>query len=150
MPDNTVTIVGNIARDPELRFTASGIARANFSVAVNRRWRDGSEWKEETSFFNVTAWRDLGEHVAESIRKGMRVILSGRLVQRSWETPEGERRSVVEIQCDDIGPSLRWATAQVTRVERHDGQAGPPNSVGGRQNQQQQSSYGYDEAEEPF
>ncbi len=125
---NTVTIIGNITRDPELRFTPSGQATATFGVAVNRRWqnRQTQEWEEATSFFDVVCWRDLADNVSESLTKGARVIVSGRLEQRSWENQDGEKRSKVEIVADEIGPSLRWATAQVTKTDRRspDGQAG--------------------------
>ena len=118
---NNVTLIGNLVDDPELRFTPSGVALAKIRLAVNRRWRgqDG-EWQEDTSFFNGTVWREQAETVAESLQKGMRVIVTGRLEQRSWETQEGDRRSVVEIQIDEIGPSLRWATATVNKTQRSD------------------------------
>ena len=105
---NSVTLVGNLVEDPELRFTASGVAMARIRIAVSRRYqdRDGT-WQEESSFFGGTVWRDHAENVAESLTKGTRVILSGRLKQRSWETNEGEKRSVVEIDIQEIGPSLR-------------------------------------------
>ena len=123
MPDNTVTVVGNLVEDPELRFTPSGVARAHLRLAVNRRWRNRNtnEWEEEASFFSGTCWRELAENVSESLQKGSRVIVTGRLQQRSWETQEGERRSMVEISIDEIGPSLRWATASVTRSPRQGG-----------------------------
>lgn len=120
MADNTVTLVGNITSDPELRFTPSGMAVASFTVAVNRRYRtpDGN-WEDKLDgFFNCSCWRDLAEHVAESLTKGMRVIVTGRLNQRSWEDKEGNRRTAVEIQVDEIGPSLRFATASVTKSSR--------------------------------
>ncbi len=122
---NSVTLIGNLVDDPELRFTPSGVALAKIRMAVNRRWRgqDG-EWQEDTSFFNGTVWREQAETVAESLQKGTRVIVSGRLEQRSWETPEGDRRSVVEIQIDEIGPSLRWATATVNKTQRSDNWSG--------------------------
>ncbi len=127
---NTVTIIGNITRDPELRFTPSGQATASFGVAVNRRWqnRQTQEWEEATSFFDVVCWRDLADNVSESLTKGARVIVSGRLEQRSWEGQDGEKRSKVEIIADEVGPSLRWATAQVTKTDRRspDGQAAGP------------------------
>ena len=118
--DNSVTLVGNITRDPEIRYTANGAAKASFGVAVSRRWqnRNTQEWEEQTSFFNVVCWREMAENVAESLGKGSRVVVTGRLEQRSWETENGEKRSVVEIVADDIGPSLRWATAEVRRNER--------------------------------
>ena len=118
-PGNTVTIVGNATREPELRFTASGQAVATFGVAVNRRWQNrNNEWEESTSFFDVTCWAQLAENVAESVPKGGRVVVTGRLDQRSWETQEGDKRSKVDIVADDVAPSLRWATAQITKNER--------------------------------
>ena len=134
MADNSVTVVGNVTRDPELRYTAGGAAKAVFGLAVNRRWqnRQTQEWEEQVSFFNVVAWREMAENVAESIAKGSRVVVTGRLDQRSWETENGEKRSVIEINADDIGPSLRWATAQITRNERRGGDfAGPGGGSGG-------------------
>ena len=120
---NTVTVVGNITRDPELRFTNTGQATATFGLAVNRRWqnRQNQEWEEATSFFDVVCWREMAENASESLEKGSRVIVTGRLEQRSWETPEGDKRSKIEIVADEIGPSLRWATAQVVRNERKAG-----------------------------
>jgi single-strand DNA-binding protein len=119
---NNVTVIGNLTMDPELRFTASGVAMANISVADSRRYQDrNNEWQEETSFFRGTCWRDVAENVAESLSKGSRVIISGRLKQRTWETNEGEKRNVVELDIQDIGPSLRWATAAVTRTPRSEG-----------------------------
>ena len=110
--DNTVTITGNATREPELRYTPSGQAVASFGVAVNRRWqnRQTQEWEEAVSFFDVTAWSQLAENIAESVAKGTRVTVTGRLDQRSWETPEGDKRSKIEIVADDIAVSLRWAT----------------------------------------
>jgi single-strand DNA-binding protein len=124
MVDNSVTLIGNLVDDPELRFTPSGVAMAKIRFAVSRRYQRNGEWQEETSFFNGTCWREMAESVAESLQKGMRVIVSGRLEQRSWETQEGERRSVVEVTVDDVGPSLRWATAAVTRTPRSGGDYG--------------------------
>ena len=116
---NSVTLVGNLVEDPELRFTASGVAMARIRIAVSRRYQDrDGNWQEESSFFGGTVWRDYAENVAESLTKGTRVMLSGRLKQRQWETNEGEKRSVVEIDIQEIGPSLRWATASVTRTPR--------------------------------
>ena len=117
---NNVTLVGNITRDPELRFTPSGQATATFGLAVNRRWQDrqSGEWQEATSFFDVVCWREMAENASESLGRGARVIVSGRLEQRSWENQEGEKRSKVEVVADEIGPSLRWATAAVTKNER--------------------------------
>ena len=147
---NTVELIGNITRDPELRFTPSGAAVANFGLAVNRRWRNQqtNEWDEQVSFFDVVCWRELAENVAESLTKGSRVMVSGRLDQRSWETDNGEKRSKVEVVADEIGPSLRWATAQVTRNERRDGGSGggfdsAPPPV-------EPPAAGYNDDEEPF
>ena len=153
---NSVHVVGNITRDPELRFTPTGQARATFGLAVNRRWqnRQTQEWEEATSFFDVTCWGDLGDNVSESLSKGSRVVVIGRLEQRSWETPEGDKRSKVEIIADEVGPSLRWATAQVTRTERKGPGEGGYSGGGGQQNRPAPNTppagdnYGYDE--EPF
>jgi single-strand DNA-binding protein len=119
---SNVTLIGNLVDDPELRFTPSGVAMAKIRMAVNRRWRDqAGEWQENTSFFTGTVWREQAEQAAESLQKGARVIVTGRLEQRSWETEQGEKRSVVEVQIDEIGPSLRWATATVNKTQRQDG-----------------------------
>lgn len=132
--DNSVTIVGNLTRDPELRFTQSGQARATLGVAVNRRWqnRQTNEWEEQVSFFNVVCWREMAENVSESLTRGTRVMVSGRLEQRSWDTQEGDKRSVVEIVADEIGPSLRWAAAEVRRNERNDNSGGGYQQGGGQ------------------
>lgn len=129
---NSITIVGNITRDPELRFTPSGQANARLGVAVNRRWQDrnSGEWQEATSFFDVIAWRELAENVNESLKKGARVIVTGRLEQRTWEQ-EGNKRSVVEIIADEIAPSLRWATAKVEKTERRGGDQGGGGGASG-------------------
>ena len=134
MPDSTVTIIGNLTRDPEIRYTTGGAAKASFGVAVSRRWqnRQSNEWEEQTSFFNVVAWRQLAENVGASLGKGSRVVVSGRLEQRSWETDQGEKRSIVEIVADDVAPSLRFATAEVHKVER----SGPDGGGGGGQRRQ--------------
>jgi single-strand DNA-binding protein len=119
---NSVTLVGNLVEDPELRFTASGVAMARIRIAVNRRWRDNNnEWQEDTSFFGGTCWRDVAENVAESLTKGDRVFITGRLEQRNWETNDGEKRSIIEVRIDEVGPSLRWATAQVTKTPKSGG-----------------------------
>lgn len=118
---SNITLIGNLVDDPELRFTPSGVAMAKIRMAVNRRWRDQSgEWQENTSFFTGTIWREQAEQAAESLQKGARVIVTGRLEQRSWENEQGEKRSVVEVQVDEIGPSLRWATATVNKTQRQD------------------------------
>ena len=118
--DNTVSIVGNLTREPELRFTPNGQATATFGIAVNRTWTDrqSQERRESTSFFDVVCWGSLAENAATSLARGIRVIVMGRLDQRSWETQEGERRSKVEITAEEIAPSLRWATVHVTKNER--------------------------------
>jgi single-strand DNA-binding protein len=133
MADNTITVVGNITRDPELRFTAGGKGVASFGIAVNRRYQVNGEWQEKVSFFNVVAWDSLGENAAASLNKGSRVIVTGRLEQRDYETKEGEKRSVVEIVADEVGPSLRWARAEVERTQRSggDGASGGGSSSGG-------------------
>ena len=115
---NNVTLVGNLTRDPELRYTASGRGVATFGLAVNRRYQSNGEWQEQTSFFNVVCWGDLGENCAASLAKGSRAIVTGRLEQRSWETNDGEKRTVVEVVAAEVGPSLRWAQAEVERNER--------------------------------
>lgn len=131
--DNTCTITGNATREPELRFTPSGQAVASFGVAVNRRWqnRQTQEWEEAVSFFDVTCWAQLAENVAESVSKGTRVTVAGRLDQRSWETQDGDKRSKVEIVADDVAVSLRWATAEVMKNERSNNFGGDaPRSSG--------------------
>lgn len=130
MADAQVTLVGTTGKDPELRFTGSGSAVASFSMAVNRRYQVSGEWKEETSWFDVVAWGSLAENVAASVTKGTRVIVSGRLNQRSWESKEGEKRYAVEVVADAIGPELRFATAEVARVERSQAESKPsrPNA----------------------
>ena len=120
--DNQVMVVGNLTDDPELRFTANGAAVANFRLAVTPRMREGDQWKDgETSFFRVNVWRQQAENVAETLTKGSRCIVVGRLRMRNWETPEGEKRSVTEIEADEIGPSLKFATAKVERSSRGGG-----------------------------
>ena len=117
---NSTTITGNLTREPEIRYTRDGQPTTQFGVAVNRRWQDRAtqEWQESTSFVDVVCWRDLAENAALTLTKGMRVVVTGRLEQRSWETEEGEHRTKVEITADEIGPSLRFATAEVHKVER--------------------------------
>jgi single-strand DNA-binding protein len=118
--DNQITIVGNLTDDPELRYTANGAAVANFRVAHSTRIRDAAgNWTDgDTSFFTVNCWRSLAENAAESLTRGTRVVVTGRLKQRSWENQEGEKRTVVEIEADELGPSLRWATARVEKTSR--------------------------------
>ncbi len=167
--DNSVSLVGNITRDPELRFTPSGQAVASFGLAVNRRWqnRQTNEWEEATSFFDVTCWAQMAENIAESLGRGTRVVVTGRLQQRSWETQEGDKRSKVEVVADEVAPSLRWATAQVVKNDKRGpgdggGSGGSGGSSGGDGNVSGQpaagqsagaggsgSGGGYD-SEEPF
>jgi single-strand DNA-binding protein len=131
--DTTLTIIGNLTADPELRFTPGGAAVASFTVASTPRTydREANEWKDgQALFMRCSAWRQMGENVAESLSKGDRVMVSGRLQQRSYETKEGEKRTVIELQVDEVGPSLKWATAKVQRAQRgsrqeHYGSSGP-------------------------
>ncbi|WP_314900562.1 single-stranded DNA-binding protein [Actinomyces naeslundii] len=144
--DTIITIVGNLTADPEMRFTPSGAAVASFTVASTPRTfdRQAGEWKDgETLFMRCSIWRDAAENVAESLTKGTRVIVQGRLVQRSYTTREGENRTVVEMQVDEIGPSLRYAKAQVTRQPRGGGQGGFGNQNQGGYNQGGPQQGGY-------
>src|SRR6056297_3862354 len=129
--ENSVTLVGNLTRDPELRYTTGGRGVASFGLAVNRRYQVNGEWQEQVSFFNIVAWADLGENAAASLNKGNRVIVTGRLEQRSYETREGEKRNVTEVIADDLGPSLRWAQAQVERISRDSAGGGSGGGGGG-------------------
>ena len=138
--DTVITVIGNLTADPELRWTQSGAAVADFTVASTPRTydRNAGEWRDgDTLFMRCSVWRETAENVAESLRKGMRVIVQGRLTQRSYDTQQGERRTVVELQVDEIGPSLRRARAQVTRTA--------PSGGGGYQsdNRGQQQGGGY-------
>ena len=131
--DNQVMLVGNLTDDPELRFTPTGAAVANFRLAVTPRVREGDSWKDgETSFFRINVWRQQAENVAETLQKGTRCIVVGRLRTRSWETPEGEKRSKIEVVADEVGPSLRWATAEIRKNDRRGpGEGGGQNMNGG-------------------
>lgn len=132
--ETTITVIGNLTSDPELRFTPAGAAVANFTVASTPRTFDknANEWKDgETLFLRCSVWREAAENVAESLTKGMRVIISGRLGSRSYETKEGEKRTVIELEVDEIGPSLRYANAKVNRTQRNGnsgGQQQPPQT----------------------
>ncbi len=152
MADNSVTLVGNLTKDPELRFTTGGRGVASFGLAVNRRYQVNGEWQDQTSYFNIVAWGQLGENVASSLTKGMRVVVSGRLEQRDYQNREGEKRTAIEINADEIGPSLRWATASVERNPR--GEGGQGGYSGGRSAQAPKASGGGDDYfpadEEPF
>ena len=145
--DTVITIVGNLTADPELRFTPSGAAVANFTVASTPRTfdRQANEWKDgDTLFMRCSVWRDAAENVAESLHRGTRVIVQGRLKSRSYETKEGEKRTVVEMDVDEVGPSLRYASAKVTKAERSSPQQqqdqrqqmGDPWATGGQPQQQ--------------
>ena len=128
--ETVITVVGNLTGDPELRFTPSGAAVANFTIANTPRIfdRQTNEWKDgDTLFLNCSIWRQAAENVAESLQKGMRVVAQGRLKQRSYETREGEKRTVVELDVEEVGPSLKYATAKVARVQR----SGPGGGGGG-------------------
>jgi single-strand DNA-binding protein len=127
--DNQVVLVGNLTADPELKFTSNGVAVANFRLAVTPRVRDGDNWRDgDTSFFRVNVWRQQATNIADTLQKGMRVVVVGRLRMRSWETPEGDKRQVVEVTAEEIGPSLRWATAKPERLTKPNGkQAGQFN-----------------------
>lgn len=130
--ETTTTVIGNLTNDPELRFTPSGSAVANFTIASTPRTfdRQANEWKDgETLFLRASVWREAAENVAESLTKGMRVIVSGRLKSRSYETKEGEKRTVIELEVDEIGPSLRYANAKVNRTQRNGGGFGGGQSA---------------------
>jgi single-strand DNA-binding protein len=129
--ENSVTLVGNLTRDPELRYTTGGRGVASFGLAVNRRFQRNGEWEEQVSFFNVVAWGDLGENAAASLAKGNRIVVSGRLEQRNYETREGEKRNVVEVIADELGPSLRWAQVQIERISRDAADGGGGAGGGG-------------------
>jgi single-strand DNA-binding protein len=132
MPDTFVSLVGNLTDDPEVRFTPAGTQVGSFRLAVTPRVREGEQWKDgDTSFFRINVWRELAANAAESLHKGDRALVLGRLKSRSWETPEGERRSVVEVEAEELGPSLKWATATVERASR---KAGNGPTKGGRFN----------------
>src|SRR5690625_2467020 len=122
--ETQITVVGNLVDDPELRFTANGVAVANFRVASTPRTfdRQAGEWKDgEAMFLTCTVWRQYAENIAETLTKGMRVVVQGRLKQRSFETQQGEKRTVFEVDVDEVGPALRYATAKVTRTQRKGG-----------------------------
>jgi single-strand DNA-binding protein len=134
--DTTITVIGNLTDDPELRFTPSGAAVAKFRVASTPRFLDraSGEWKDgEPLFLSCNVWRQAAENVAESLQRGARVIVSGRLRQRSYETREGEKRTVIELEVDEIGPSLRYATAKVQKMSRSGGGGGGFGASGGGQ-----------------
>jgi single-strand DNA-binding protein len=136
--DNHTTIVGNLVEDPELRFTNNGIAVANLRVAVTQRVQQDGQWRDgETNFFKVNVWRDQAEHLADSLTKGDRVMVTGHLRQRSWETPDGEKPSVTELEAEEVEASLKWATAKVERSS----QRGNGERSSGRQRQAERSDF---------
>ncbi len=151
---NTVNIVGNVTRDPELRYTPNGASVTNFSVAWNRRYERNGQQVEEVSYFDVTCWGTLADNVAASLTKGTRVMVTGQLEQRSWDTPDGQKRSKVEIKADDVAPSLRWASVDITRNPRDDNFGGAAPMGGGNaapaQPQQSAPAQNYNYDEEPF
>lgn len=156
MPDNSVTLIGNVIRPPEMRYTTSGMPSTTLGLAVSRRWQNkqSNEWEEQTSFFDCVAYGSTAENICSSVDKGTRVILSGRMEQRSWEDKEsGAKRSKVEVLIDDIGPSLRWAEAEVTRNPKKEGGSysggGSSGNSGGGQRQAASAGAGYDD-ESPF
>lgn len=159
--DNNVSVVGNLVRDPELRFTPSGQATCSFGLAVNRSWTDKAtnERREETSFLDVVCWGQLAENVAQSLTRGSRAVVTGALEQRSWENDSGEKRSKIEIKADEVAPSLKWATVTVVKNERQQGGQAPAQAAqparaaarsngGGRQAAPTTADYQYEE--EPF
>ena len=149
--DTVITVIGNLTADPELRFTPSGAAVANFTVASTPRTfdRQTNEWKDgEALFLRCAIWREAAENVAESLTRGARVVVSGRLKQRSFETKEGEKRTVIELDVDEIGPSLRYATAKVTKASRGGGGGGW--SGGGQQGGGQQGQQGGGQQDDPW
>jgi single-strand DNA-binding protein len=130
--ETIITVVGNLTADPELRYTQSGLAVANFTIASTPRTfdRQANDWKDgEALFLRASCWREFAEHVASSLTKGSRVVATGRLKQRSYETKEGEKRTAIELEIDEIGPSLRYATAQVTRASGGSGGSSRPQAV---------------------
>jgi single-strand DNA-binding protein len=151
MADNSITLVGNLTRDPELRFTTGGRGVASFGIAVGRRYQVNGEWQEQTSYFNITAWGQLGENAAATLTKGTRVVVTGRLEQREYTTRDGDKRTAIEVVADELGPSLRWATAQVERTPRGEGGgAGAGGSRAARPAGNQPDEQFYAGDEEPF
>jgi single-strand DNA-binding protein len=151
--DTTITVVGNLTADPELRFTPSGAAVANFTVASTPRIfdRQSSEWKDgEALFLRCNIWREAAENVAESLTRGSRVIVTGRLKQRSFETREGEKRTVFEVEVEEIGPSLKYATAKVNKANRSGGGGGGFGGGGGNSRPAANSGGGSAPAEDPW
>ncbi|BCJ53277.1 single-stranded DNA-binding protein [Actinoplanes sp. NBRC 14428] len=151
--ETTITVVGNLTDDPELRFTPSGAAVAKFRIASTPRTldRQSGEWKDgEPLFLACNIWRDAAEHVAESLQRGARVIVQGRLRQRSYETREGEKRTVYELEVDEIGPSLRYATAKVQKMSRSGGGGGGFGGGGGGNRQSSGGGGGGNNFDDPW
>ena len=149
--ETIITVVGNLTSDPELRYTQNGLAVANFTIASTPRTFDraSNDWKDgEALFLRASVWREFAEHVAGSLTKGMRVVATGRLRQRSYETKEGEKRTSIELEVDEIGPSLRYATAKVNKVSRGDGGGG--GGFGGGGGQQSRGGGGGAPADDPW
>lgn len=153
---NQVTVVGNLTRDPELSFTASGMALAKISVAHNHRWfnKKTNDWDEKVSYFNGVIWGALAENVAESLTKGLRVVVTGRLDLQQWESKDGDKRSKVEIVVDTIAPDLTFATAVVTRVQSNNDSGSQGGSSGRtsakRKPREEPAREDYSDSEEPF
>ena len=126
---NSINVVGNLTGDPELRFTQNGTAMVSGSIASNRRYQVNGEWQEQTSFFNFTAWRELAENIASTMSKGMRVVATGRMEQKDWTDKDGNKRTSYDLVLDEIGPSLRWATAVVTKVDKNGSSHSSPSVV---------------------
>ncbi len=148
MASNSITVVGNLTRDPELRFTQSGKPTVTLGLDVNRRYQVNGEWQEQTSYMNVVAWDQLAENIAASLTKGSRVLVTGRLDVREYEARDGGKRTAVDIVADEIGPSLRWATASVERTPGR-GDGGGGYSGGGRSSSPAPAADSYPD-EEPF
>ena len=144
MNGNTITVVGNLTRDPELKYTRNDNAMVRFSVADNHRYMRDNEWQDKTSFVDCVAWGDIAENISNSLTKGTRVIVVGRIDQQTWENEDGDKRSKLEIAVDSIGPELRWATTEVTKTGGNDGRP----SGGGKS--KRRSEPVYDDDEEPF
>ncbi len=151
MASNTITVVGNVTRDPELRYTQSGKATVNVGIAVNRRYQVNGEWQEQTSYMNVVAWDQLAENIAASLTKGTRILATGRLDIREYTDREGAKRTAVDIIADEIGPTLRWATATVERTPgRGSGDGGSAPRSSNRGGSSAPADDGYFGDEEPF
>ena len=146
MASNSITVVGNLTRDPELRYTQSGKATVTVGLAVNRRYQVNGEWQEQTSYMNVVAWDQLAENIAASLTKGSRVLVSGRLDVREYEAREGGKRTAVEIVADEIGPTLRWATVTIEKTPPRGGDSGS-RPARGAPAQADEAAYG---DEDPF